>query len=135
MLVLNENLFTSIAQIVEKGNICEESNKVEALAYYKKAWELFPEPKVKYELAEWVASCQSKLYHSLNETEDAIKWAKVSLESSSEIDTSSLISLGIVYFDVDKDKAFYFFKEAYKKGKYRAFQGYNKKYWHFFKSQ
>ena len=128
---VNEKLEVEIVFVIENGNAKHDVNKLdEALLLYLKAWSLIPEPKIEWEISNWVASCLYSIYFDLENFTTSKEWGEVSLKTrSSEIDTSPLIDLGMVCYELGQyDEAIKYFDEAYSYGKKRAFQDRPQKY-------
>lgn len=115
-----------IVETVEVGNVLDETQQHEqALIYYDQAWGMLPEPKMEWEMASWIASCQASSYMDLGQYELAKPWAEISLQTrSTDRNTSPLIDLGMVCMRLEQhDEAYSYLHQAYEYGKERAFQG------------
>ena len=57
---------SEINSFVEKGNEFHDEKKyAEALEQYQKAWKALPEPKLEWELANWISACMYSAYFDL----------------------------------------------------------------------
>lgn len=122
---------SKIISFVESGNVKHDNQNLnEALALYLDAWSLIPEPKLEWEISNWVAACLYSAYFDLESYTTAKRWGEIALKTcSSAIDTSPMIDLGMVCYELGQyDEAIKYFDEAYSFGKKRAFQGRPKKY-------
>lgn len=131
----NEKLEETIVSAVEKGNELHDSKSYEeALDEYNKAWEMLPEPKLGWEIASWIAACIYSAYFDMTSFTKAKEWAEVALQTrSSDIDTSPLIDLGMVCYELGQyDESYKYFDDAYIYGKARAFKERPKKYLDFY---
>jgi len=137
--LLNENpeLSRELIAKVELGNKRDaDGETVTAREIYLEAWDRLPDPKENWEpFSQWIADCLFGNYIDSNNYEEAEKWAEASYKSRpDEIETSCLVQLGLVNYEMGKiDAALDWFGRAYAVGKYRAFQGFDKKYFDFFK--
>lgn len=131
---------SEIVKKIELGNSFEDKGDFnKALEVYFSALTDIEDAivdKYKSEEARWLISCICGVYFLKKEYLEAKKWALETLKYNiPEHGTSELIDLGAIYFELeDNDNAFECFSKAYARGKGRAFQGYNKKYFDFFKS-
>ncbi|XTZ38654.1 tetratricopeptide repeat protein [Salmonella enterica] len=134
----NKKLEDEIVFVVESGNVHHDNKKLnESLGDYLKAWSLIPEPKIEWNISNWVASCLYSVYFDLNNLAMAKEWGEMALKTRvSGIDTSPLIDLGMVCYELNQfDEAIHYFDQAYKYGGVRAFQGRPKKYLNFYLSE
>ncbi|SFU21525.1 Tetratricopeptide repeat-containing protein [Kosakonia arachidis] len=128
---IDEKLENEIVFIVESGNIKHDDEKLdEALSLYIKSWSLIPEPKLEWDISNWVTACLYSVYFDLGNFTTSKEWGEISLKTrSSDIDTSPLIDLGMVCYELGQyDEAIKYFDDAYQYGKNRAFQDRPKKY-------
>ena len=81
---------SEINSFVEKGNEFHDDKKyVEALEQYQKAWQALPEPKLEWELANWISACIYSAYFDLAVYAEAKKWGETTLRTrGSDIDTA-----------------------------------------------
>ncbi|QZP23829.1 hypothetical protein K5K89_00400 [Pseudomonas sp. DR208] len=132
----NPTLADQIMAIMGSGNDLDEQNKkAEAKALYQQAWDLLPEPKLKWSpLSSWVTGSLFNFYLDEGDFEAAEPWAQKTFDGrESDIDTGPLINLGMVFLELGKEaEAYKYFDEAYGFGKARAFQERPKKYLNFY---
>ena len=132
---INYELEGRVVLLVEEGNCHHDKNNLDkALGLYLKAWDLIPDEKLTWSISNWVASCLFSVYFDLENFNFAEKWAEIALTTrSSAIDTSSLIDMGMVCYELEKyEEALSFFDKAYDYGKSRAFEGRQKKYLNYY---
>ncbi len=79
MTELPPSLHESIQKLSEKGDLLAERGRhQEAIAEYRRAWDLVPEPKTDWEAATWIlAAIGDAAYHAgdLHEARDALQSA------------------------------------------------------------
>jgi len=128
--------YNFIVETVEAGNRLEADKKYDAaLAKYFSSLEMLPEPKIRWDLYNWIVCCICGVYLEQGEYESAKEWGVKGVESKPLRDTSSYIELGACYLGLgEKGYAYDYFKKAFDLGARRAFQGFDKKYLDFFMS-
>ncbi len=89
-----------------------------------KARQALPEPKLEWELANWIAACMYSACFDLADYAEENKWGKTTLRTrGSDIDTAPLIDLGMVCYELNQfEEAYKYFNDAYNYSKERAFQ-------------
>lgn len=129
-----------IVKLIEQGNVREQHGDVSgALTIYLELWDSLPEPK--YHLSEdislWLINCITGAYLNNQQYQNAKRWALEAFHCDiPEYATSEWMDLGVAHFELnEKEEAFRCFANAYQKGKHRAFQGYDAKYWEYFKRE
>ncbi|MEM7871915.1 hypothetical protein Q4R10_05810 [Morganella morganii] len=133
--LLDKKLENDIISIVEKGNEYQDNGScTDALAKYKSAWELIPEPKFDWEISNWVSACLYSVYFDMDDFITAKEWAEITLKTKdSDIDTAPSIDLGMVCYELSQyEEAYKYFDDAYSYGKARAFKERPKKYLEFY---
>ncbi|HBX2114123.1 tetratricopeptide repeat protein [Klebsiella aerogenes] len=131
----NPRIESKVNSFVEKGNELHDDKKyAQALEQYKKAWNILPEPKPEWQVANWISANIFSAYFDLGDYNEAKKWGEMTLQTrGSEIDTAPSIDLGMVCYELEQfDEAYKYFNDAYSYGKERAFKGRPKKYLEFF---
>ena len=96
-----------IAKIVQKMESFKPSNKKETIPFLLNLWDELPEPKNKQpeQISNWIIDCIFNEY----------------------------FQMGRVCYELNEiDEALKYFEIAYQRGKKRAFQEFDKKYWKFY---
>lgn len=131
---------SDIVKKIEQGNRFEDEGRFdEALDTYLDVFneiECLTDDIYALEETRWLISCIYGVYSIKKDFAKAKEWALNIFKCDiPENATSELIDLGTILYELgEKDDAFNYFSKAYAKGKYRAFQGYEKKYFDFYKS-
>ncbi|MBQ0215619.1 hypothetical protein OSB94_20370 [Proteus vulgaris] len=133
----DKNLEIKIIEIVENGNEFHVQKDYDrALKAYLNAWELIPEPKLEWEVSNWISSCIYSAYFDIGNYITAKEWGEIELITKpSDIDTAPYINLGMVNYELEQyDISYNYFEHAYNIGKKRAFNERPKKYLDFYLS-
>ncbi|WP_240531600.1 hypothetical protein [Proteus alimentorum] len=73
--LLDKNLEIKIIEIVENSNeFHNNKNYDSALTAYLNAWELIPEPKLEWEISNWISSCIYSAYFDIGNYIIAKEW-------------------------------------------------------------
>lgn len=135
MLLTDEQLSNFILNI-ENANSLEEKSIKEALIIYLDLWDRLPIPKNKQpnQISNWLIDCIFEAYFRTENYIEAEKWAIEGLNNdTAEHDSYEYIQIGRVSYELKKYKeALNYFHTAYQRGKKRAFQEFDKKYWKFY---
>lgn len=132
---INPELASKIQKIVEEGNSKSDAKKYkESSGIYLTAWELLPEKKANWDLAQWISMSLFQDKMAVGEFAEAKRWALLSYEARpSDIDFASLIDLGWVCLELNElDEAFRWFSNAYEIEGRAAFSDYPSKLYKFF---
>ncbi|WP_241213697.1 hypothetical protein [Enterobacter ludwigii] len=124
-----------VTSLIEKGNEFHDYKKyTEALEQYQKAWQALPEPKLEWDIANWISACMYSAYFDLADYAEAKTWGETTLRTcGSDVDTAPLIDLGMVCYELNQfEEAYKYFNDAYHYGKERAFQDRPIKYIEFY---
>lgn len=126
-----------IQSIVEQANqFSEQSNFNKSTPMYELAWNKLPEPRERWDLAQWICMSAFQDFMASNDLESARLWAERSfLARPSEFDFSSLIDLGwLEYRCGNLDIAYSWLDRAYQIEGRAAFSDYPREVWDFFQS-
>lgn len=131
---VNAALSRNIVDIVESGNrLHTQGSHAEALGKYQEAWSLLPDPKKKWDLAQWIASCFADLLFEREQYAESKAWAMIAIETKPPRETSSWIVFAKACIELgETDLAVEYLGKAFTRGKKRAFQGFDKKYLAFY---
>ncbi|UXZ94580.1 hypothetical protein K3169_19705 [Pseudomonas phytophila] len=132
--ISNSELSQKIVDLVESGNRLEiQNNLAKALEKYNEAWGLLPAPATKWDLANWISACISGLFFDVGNYTEAKPWAAIAMETKPPRETSSFINFAKICYELgEKELAIEYFDKAFKLGKKRAFQGFDKKYLNYY---
>ncbi|MGN2434019.1 hypothetical protein [Pseudomonas syringae] len=130
----NSELSQKIVDLVESGNrLGIQDKNTDAMEKYNKAWELLPAPSQKWDLAHWIASCNTNLFFKIKNYPEAKKWAIIAIETKPTRATSSFIIFASICYELgEKELAVEYFDKAFQLGKKRAFEGFDNKYLSFY---
>lgn len=132
---VNGELEGKVVFIIEIGNSFHSEGKLSmALEKYIEAWSLLPDPKEHWGISQWVAACLYSVYFDLKNYSLSKQWGEIALKlKNSEIDTSPLVDLGMVCYELGQyEECLKYFDRAYKFGKKRAFQERPEKYLNYY---
>ncbi len=132
--VIDRELSDAIVNVVESGNRFESAgNGIESLSKYREAWSLLPEPKKKWDLAHWIASCFATSYFAAKQYDEAKSWSVIAMETKPPRETSSVVVFASACYELGETQlAFEHFDKVFKFGKKRAFEGFDSKYLNFY---
>ncbi|WP_440778753.1 hypothetical protein [Pseudomonas syringae] len=70
-----------------------------------KAWALLPAPSQKWDLAHWIASCNTNLFFKIKNYPEAKKWAIIAIETKPTRATSSFIIFASICYELGEKRA------------------------------
>lgn len=136
-MLLTKKEINSIVKKIEKNieiNIQGQHDK--ALNSYLELWESLPEPKQEQpeQISNWLINCIFNNYFDRESFLEAKKWAEKALNNdTAETGAYEHFQMGRVCYELNEfDEAMKYFEIAYQRGKKRAFQEFDKKYWEFY---
>ena len=125
-----------IAKIVQKMESFKPSNKKETIPFLLNLWDELPEPKNKQpeQRSNWIIDCIFNEYFNSSDFIQAKEWAEKALHNDTAEDGAyEYFQMGRVCYELNEiDEALKYFEIAYQRGKKRAFQEFDKKYWKFY---
>ena len=99
-------------------------------------WNQLPEPKNKQpeQISNWIIDCIFGVYFDLKDFSNAKIWASKALHNdTAETGSYEYFQMGRVCYELNEfEEAMKYFDIAYQRGKKRAFQEFDKKYWEFY---
>ncbi|WP_424407790.1 hypothetical protein [Pasteurella sp. PK-2025] len=134
-IMTGKEVTTFISKLQEIGNI---ENPSERLQSFIESWEKLPEPKFNQpeQIAELIIYCIFEELMDFAAYRKAKLWAEKGMltgRAKSPYSSYEYFQLGRVCYELKEyDEAMKYFDIAYQRGKKRAFQGFDKKYWEFY---
>ena len=122
--------------MIEEGYQAKQRGELrKAETTYIKVWKALPAPHHQWNFSLTVARMLVSFFYENGRYREAKIWVKRMFQCEiSAVDTSPDILAGQVYLDSgDKETAFSHFAAAHDRGKYRAFQGIDMRFWNFYK--
>lgn len=132
-----ENLTTEqVYEIFGKMSAFGKRSQIEELEFLLNLWNELPEPKHKQpeQISNWIIDCIFNNYFDNKDYSQAKEWAFRALNNdTAEEGAYEHFQMGRVCYELEEyDEAIKYFTIAYERGKKRAFQEYDKKYWEFY---
>ncbi|WP_424403571.1 hypothetical protein [Pasteurella sp. PK-2025] len=135
-MLLDEHELHEYVQKIENANLLEDIDQEKALKIYIDLWNDLPEPKNKQpeQISNWIIDCIFGVYCDLKQFRPAKVWAIKGLDNdTAETGSYEYFQMGRVCYELNEfDDAMKYFDIAYQRGKKRAFQEFDKKYWAFY---
>ncbi|MRI63088.1 hypothetical protein EDM00_03640 [Ornithobacterium rhinotracheale] len=136
-MLLNSKQIENIVEEIETAiQLSIDGKKDDSLNKLLDIWEEIPIPKQKQpeQISNWVIDCIYSEYFDQGDFCNAKKWALRGLNNdTAQYDSYEYIQMGRVCYELKEyDEAMKYFSIAYERGKKRAFQGFDKKYWEFY---
>lgn len=134
-IMTTEEVKIFVSKLQEIGNI---ENPHDRLKNFIEYWEKLPEPKFNQpeQIAELIIYCIFEELMDLDDYTKAKLWTERGMLTSrakSSYSSYEYIQLGRVCYELKEyDEAMKYFSIAYERGKKRAFQEFDKKYWEFY---
>ena len=143
MALLEEKNQIEIDDLREKANEYWDTDKSQYYKLLKDAWSLYPEPKNNWTEAYSLAQELFSAYLEEENFEEAKKWLNEMIENNNNLKHSyedCLFNIGKYNFEIDNlDEAYNQWREVVRgsggKNHFRYFEGEDKKYLEFYKSQ
>lgn len=137
-MLLTPQEVTQFITEIEKATLLEfkTGDRKSALSIYLALWDKLPEPKHQQpeQIANSLINCIFDNYFESKNYIQAKQWALKALNNDTAQDGAyEWLQMGQVCYELNElDDALKYFDIAYQRGKYRAFQEYDKKYWQFY---
>lgn len=136
MLLNTEQIETVVNQIEQAIQLNIDGKKEDSLEVFLHIWNELPEPKQEQpeQITNWIIDCIFNVYFDKQDYLKAKEWALRSLKNdTAQYDSYEYIQLGRVCYELNEfEEAMKYFSIAYERGKKRAFQEFDKKYWEFY---
>lgn len=134
--MLVEQTVNEYIKKIENANLLENTDIDKSLSIYLDLWNTLSTPKNKQprQLSNWLIDCIFGVYFDKKDYVKAKEWAIVALNNdTAETGAYEYFQMGRVCYELKEyDEAIKYFSIAYERGKKRAFQEFDKKYWEFY---
>lgn len=127
---LSDKLYTTIVEYCKFADgFCDKGKFKKAIKLYKKAWDLLPEPKEKWEAAVWIYSSVGDAYFFMKDYHSALYFFKQLYDFFEVVNEFVLIRYGECLWELGlKDESKKYIFEAYMLGGRELFIYENSKY-------
>ena len=134
---LNDQLYERITDLTERGNDLFDREKYsEAFDLFNNAYELLPEPKDKWDAAEWILASLGDCLFMQGKYREALNYFRAA-QTSAEAETNAFVyfRLGQCLYELNQRdaKTVEVFLDAYMLSGKDLFSQANEKYWNFLK--
>lgn len=135
MKILEGEILKEIENFANQGDLAfEKKNFKVQEEFYKKAWEIIPEPKKDWDVSDWILGSIAESYYLQKEYATALKYFLETLECVDGNNSFINFRIGQLYFNKNKtEEATKYFQKAWNLSEGRAFQDEDPKYLYFLK--
>jgi tetratricopeptide (TPR) repeat protein len=137
-LELPDDVFARITELCEEGNdLAEQGAFSEAVGMFQEAWDLLPEPAVRWQAATWILAALGDVYFLSGDYEAAREKLSLAMHAPGAIGNPFLhLRLGQVQFELENaSRAADELARAYLQEGKKIFEGEDPKYLDFIKGK